>query len=105
MENCSGYQEIIFNIIYFFITIFIELYICMYISKIKKIHIFSLLSTILFIIILLIVLIQGIYNMIYQRDEKFKYDVLKKPKIVNKWEFFFGVMSFMIEFLYVYSYH
>ena len=105
MINFSGHQEIIFNIIYFFITIFIELCICMYISKIKKIHIFSLLSTILFIIILLIVLIQGIYNMIYQRDEKFKYDVLIKPKIVNKWEFFFGVMSYMIEFLYGYSYH
>lgn len=103
--NFSGGGEILFNILYFLITIFIELFICMYISKIKKIHIFSLISSFFFILILLIVFIQGIYNMVTNPGDKFKFDVLIKPKIINDWEYFFGMMSFMIEFLYGYSYH
>ena len=105
MINSSGGKEILFNFAYFFITIFFELCICMYISKIKKIHIFSLISSVLFIITLLIVFIQGIYNMIANPGDKFKYDVLIKPKIKNKWEYFLEMMSYMIEFLYGYSYH
>lgn len=98
-------NEILLNIIYFFITIPVEIFICSYISKIKRIHLFSLLSCLLFIIILLIILLQGFINIVKGPGDKLHHDKIISPNINNKSEYFFEIMSFIVEFLYGYSYN
>ena len=105
MIDLNGNYKLLLNIIYFLISISIEIFISSYIAKIKRIHLFSLIASLLFIIILLIIIIQGIKNMIDGPGNKFDKDVLISPIIHNKSEFFFGLMSFIIEFVYGYSYH
>ena len=101
----SNNNEILLNIMYFFFTITIEIFICSFISKIKRIHLFSLLSCLLFIIIVFILIIQGIINIVKGPGNKLDYNILINPKINNKWEYFFEIMSFIIEFLYGYCYN
>lgn len=105
MINFSGNNEVTLNIVYFLITIIIEIFICSYISKIRKIHLFSFISFLIFIIVFLTIFIQGIINMARRPGNKLDYNVLMKPTINNNSEFFLGLMSFIIEFLYGFSYH
>ena len=69
----SGDNRIIINIFYFIITISTEIFICSYISNIQKVH---LLSLVLFIIILIYIIIQGISSAIVESSDKFNYDIL-----------------------------
>lgn len=101
MIDFSGDYEILLNILYFLITIAIEIIICSFISKIRKIHAYSLISSFIFIIILFTIIVQGIINII----EGPKNNIKIKPQINNKIEFFFEIMSFIIEYLYGFSYH
>ena len=96
----SGKNEIFINIIYFVTTILIEIFICSYISKIRKIHLFSLISSLFFIIILLIIVIQGSINF----NDKLDHDFIN-PSVTNKEEYILELMSFIIEFLYGFCYH
>ena len=97
----SGKYEILINIAYFIISILIEIFICSYISNIRKIHLFSLMSSLIFILVLLIIIIQGSINI----SNKLDYDLLINPAIYNKNEYFLEIMSFIIEYLYGYCYH
>jgi amino acid permease len=105
MINFSGDNEVTLNIVYFLITIIIEIFICCYISKIRKIHLFSFISFLIFIIVFLTIFIQGIINMAHRPGNKLDYNVLMKPTINNDVEFCLGLMSFIVEFLYGFSYH
>ena len=73
---------------------------CSYISKIRKIHLFSLISSLFFIIILLIIVIQGSINF----SDKLDHDFIN-PSVTNKEEYILELMSFIIEFLYGFCYH
>ena len=103
LVNIEGVDNIIINGIYFFVTIILEISICSYIAKIEKIHLLSLISSILFLIILIGVIIQGIYRIVNIDD--FDFNVLIKPNVKNKLEFFFGIMTYTIKFVYGFSYH
>ena len=104
MIDLNGDNRLISNIIYFCITIPIEIFICSFIAKIKRVHIFSLISSFLFIILLFIILSQGVKNMI-QGTDKFNKDILITPPINNKLEYVLSIATFIIEYLYGYSYH
>ena len=104
MVDLKGDNRLISNIIYFCITIPIEIFICSFISKIKRIHIFSFISSVLFIIVLFIILSQGVKNMI-QGTDKFNKDILITPPINNKLEYVLSITTFIIEYLYGYCYH
>ena len=86
MVDLKGDNQLISNIIYFCITIPIEIFICSFIAKIKRVHIFSLISSVLFIILLFIIITQGVKNMI-QGTDKFNKDILITPPINNKLEY------------------
>ena len=99
-------KEFIFNIIYFLVSTILEIMIFLFFSKIQKIHLLSLVSCIFFIIVLILVIIQGTTNIINNEEEKkLTYDSLIKPTINNKIEFFFSLMSYIIEFVYGYINH
>jgi hypothetical protein len=104
MVDLKGDNRLISNIIYFCITIPIEIFICSFIAKIKRVHIFSLISSVLFIILLFIIITQGVKNMI-QGTDKFNKDILITPPINNKLEYVLSIATFIIEYLYGYSYH
>ena len=104
MVDLKGDNRLISNIIYFCITIPIEIFICSFIAKIKRVHIFSLISSVLFIILLFIIITQGVKNMI-QGTDKFNKDILITPPINNKLEYVLSITTFIIEYLYGYSYH
>ena len=98
-------QDILwFNIFFFAFSMIIEIFMCSYISKIKRIHLFSFISSILFMIVLIIIIIEGAKNIILGTD-KLKKDRLISPPIDDKSEHFFRIMTHIIEFLYGYSYH
>ena len=98
-------NRIIINIVYFIITISTEIAICSYISNIQKVHLLSLISILLFIIILIYIIIQGISSAIVESNDKFNYDKLIKPNINNYTQYFFEIMSYIIEYVYGFSYH
>ena len=79
MVDLKGDNQLISNIIYFCITIPIEIFICSFIAKIKRVHIFSLISSVLFIILLFIIITQGVKNMI-QGTDKFNKDIKSLPQ-------------------------
>ena len=98
-------HNLILNCIYFSVSIIIEIFMCAYIAKIKRVHLFSFISSILFMIVLIIIIIEGTKNIILGTDNKLSKEKLITPKIDDKSEFFFGIMTRIIEFLYGYSYH
>ena len=104
MIDLNGEYKALLNLAYFAISITIEIFICSFISKTKRVHIFSFISSILFIIVLGIIISQGIKNMI-QGTNKFQKEILISPPINDKCKFFFGIMTYIIEYLYGYSYH
>ena len=103
MVGISG-NDYIKIIIYFILTLLFEIFICSYTSNIKKIHIFSFLSIIFFLIILITVIILGILNL-SSEENKLEYSSFITPNIDNNLELFFIINSFSIEYIYGYSYH
>ena len=104
MIELNGEHEFILNLIYFFISIIIEIFMCSYIAKTKRVHLFSFISSVLFMFILIIIIIEGSKNMISGTD-KFTKEKLISPPISEKSQFFFSIMTHIIEYLYGYSYH
>ncbi len=98
-------NNVILMIIYFILTIIIEIIICSYISNIRNVHLLSLISSLIFIIVLISIISQGIIHMIHDPGNKFDYNILINPKINNHIEFFFGLMTYIIKYVYGFSYH
>ena len=103
MVELEGKYDMIANGVYFVVTIILEIFLCSYISKIHKIHLLSFLSSLLFIFILIGIVSQGVYQMIINRD--INYGKILKPDITNKLELFFAIMTYIIKFVYGFSYH
>ena len=104
ITNISADYEYIINIIYFAITIILEIIICKYISNIQQILLFSLISLILFSVILSIIMLEGTISIIKGTD-KFDYDKFISPEVDNYVISTFEIMSFINEFVFGYSYH
>ena len=107
LSNLIGFSEnysVLKNIIFFSVSIPFEIFIFLYFAKVQKIHLISLISCIIFLFIFLIIVIQGTSNMLEEESES-KGSSLIKPDIKDKLEFFFSLMSFVIEYLYGYTYH
>ena len=100
----NGEYEPILNLAYFAISITIEIFICSYIAKTKRTHLFSLISSFFFIIVLIIIIMQGIKNLISGKRH-FEKEILFGDQIENKMQFCLRIMTFIIEYLYGYSYH
>ena len=96
--------SILKNIFFFIVTIPLEIFIFLYYAKVQKIHLLSFISCFIFLLIFLIIIITGAYNLI-QGESEDKESSLVKPDIKDKLEFFFILMSFIIEYLYGYTYH
>jgi len=96
--------SILKNLIFFIVSIPLEIFIFLYYAKAQKIHLLSLISCSIFLIIFVIIIITGTYNMLQEESENNESSLIK-PDIKNKVEFFFSLMSFIIEYLYGYAYH
>jgi amino acid permease len=92
------------NIIFFIVSIPLEIFIFLYYAKVQKIHLLTLISCFIFLLIFLIIIITGTTNM-FNRENENQESSLIKPVIKDKVEFFFSLMSFFIEYLYGYTYH
>ena len=105
-SNLLGFEEysIIKNIAFFIVTIPLEIFIFLYYAKVQKIHILSLISCLIFIIIFFTIIITGSMNILHGELENNQSSLIK-PDIKDRLEFFFSLMSFIIEYLYGYTYH
>ena len=107
LSNLLGFSEnysLLKNIIFFGLSIPLEIFIFLYYAKVQKIHLMSLISCFIFLLIFLIIVITGTLNL-FQEESENKDSSLIKPDIKDKLEFFFSLMSFIIEYLYGYTYH
>ena len=107
LSNLLGFSEkysLLKNIIFFTVSIPVEIFIFLYYAKVQKIHLMSLISCFIFLLIFLIIVITGTLNL-FQEESENKDSSLIKPDIKDKLEFFFSLMSFIIEYLYGYTYH
>jgi len=106
ISNMVGFSNnVIMIVIYFILTIIIEIIICSYISNIRNVHLLSIISSLIFIIVLISIISQGIIYMIKEPGNKLDYDILINPKINNHIEYFFEFMTYIIKYVYGYSYH
>lgn len=91
---------------YFFITFIIEIFLCIFTNDINRIHIFSIIVSIVFIIILFVEVIKAIIFLSSDNDNKFEYfSFFSLPKSYSGWDCFLTIMSKFIEFFYGYIYH
>ena len=91
---------------YFFITFAIELLLCLYTNDINKIHIFSIIISVIFIIILFVVIIKAIIFLSSDNDNKFEYfSFFSLPNSSSGWDCFLTIISKFIVFFYGYIYH
>ena len=99
-------ENYIFQIIYFSISIIIEVIICLYISKMNNMmHILSVVSIVCFFLMVFSLIIISIYANV-GGSNKFIYDNLFFPKINSSiWEKILKISSFIMEYVYGYSYH
>ena len=107
LSNLLGFSEnysLLKNLIFFGLSIPLEIFIFLYYAKVQKIHLMSLISCFIFLLIFLIIVITGTLNL-FQEESENKDSSLIKPDIKDKLEFFFSLMSFIIEYLYGYTYH
>ena len=102
--NFDKDYSILKNIIFYIVSIPLEIFIFLYYAKVQKIHLLSFISCFIFLLIFLIIIITGAYNLI-QGESEDKESSLVKLDIKDKFEFFFILMSFIIEYLYGYTYH
>jgi len=98
LELANDYS-ILKNLIFFIVSIPLEIFIFLYYAKAQKIHLLSLISCSIFLIIFVIIIITGTYNM-FQGESEDNESSLIKPDIKDKGQFFCSLMSFIIEYLY-----
>ena len=97
-----------FHFIYYVVSIIIEIIICLYISKIAKMHLLSIISISCFIVILFaLIIISIIANIKKGVESKFTYKNLFFPKIENDSTInrLFKISSYIMDYVYGYSYH
>ena len=102
--NISADYEYIININYFVVTIILEIIICSYISNTQKILLFSIISLLLFSLILFLIILEGIISVIKGTD-KLDYNKFINPETDNYLINTFEIMSYINEFIFGYSYH
>ncbi len=91
---------------YFFITFTIEILLCLFTNDINKIHIFSIIISVIFIIILFVVIIKAIIFLSSDNDNKFEYfSFFSLPNSTSGWDCFLEIISKFIVFFYGYIYH
>lgn len=91
---------------YFLATFTFELFLCLFTNDINKIHIFSIIVSIIFIIILFFVIIKAIIFLSSDNDNKFEYfSFFSLPNSSSGWDCFLTIMSKFIVFFYGYIYH
>lgn len=101
-------QNSLIRLLYFFLTYILEVFLCMYITKVAKMHLLSLICLSCFGIILLsVIIISIIYNINGTVKKKFTSAVFFYPKGEKSGGFFKFItcLSFFIEYVYGYSYH
>ena len=95
------------KVIFFLVSCFIEILLCLFTNKISKLHYFSLIVVILFLIITVILIIKSIFDFkngdfkklsLFTIEDKFH----SKP---TNWTSFLFIMSKIIEFFYGFIYH
>ena len=104
----SNGNNIWFIILYFLISMIVEIIICMYISKIAKMHLLSIVSvTCFFSLLFSLIIISLITNIRGNVENKFTSENLFFPHIspnttVNR---LLKISSYMMEYVFGYSYH
>ena len=94
--------------IYYFISIVIEIIICIYISKVAKMHLLSIISiSCFFIILLALIIISILANIKIGVKKKFTPENLFFPGIDNNStsKRLFKIASYIMDYVYGYSYH
>jgi len=121
MMSISNYLKSLFNITcsvipginestiakfcYYFITYIIEVILCIFTSNLSKIHILSLIAFWIFLIILIRIIIESIYNMSVE-TERFDYVTAFTIKNGNdSWEKFLSIMTALNDFLFGFISH
>lgn len=109
IQGMFDFEGVLSNTIYFIVTIIIEIFICLYISKMNNMmHFLSIVSiTSFFLIVFSLIALAIVANAKGKVDNKFISENLFFPKIdpknfTNK---MLKVSSYIIEFVYGYSYH
>lgn len=100
-------ESYIFQILYFSISIIIEIIICLYISKMNNMmHILSIISIISFFLMVFSLIIISIYaNVGGEIKDKFIDENLFFPKITHLSNKILKISTYIMEFVYGYSYH
>ena len=108
IQSIFDTKSVLFNIFYFLITMIIEIIICLYISKIAKMHLLSIISISCFILILIsLIFISIAANIKGEVDKKFTSKNLFFPDIkpntaINR---LLKISSYIMDYVYGYSYH
>jgi amino acid permease len=121
MMSISNYLKSLFNITcsvipginestiakfcYYFITYIIEVILCIFTSNLSKIHILSLIAFWIFLIILIRIIIESIYNMSVETE---RFDYVTAFTIKNgcdSWEKFLSIMTALNDFLFGFISH
>ena len=106
-ENQEDSGTLLFRIIYFIITMIIEVFICLYISKIAKMHLLSIISiSCFFLLLFTLIIISLVANIKGDVGSKFTYKNLFFPDlqpdtVTNK---ILSISSFLTEYVYSYLY-
>lgn len=103
----KGNALFFFKILFLFVTLILEIILCLYISKVQKLHLISLISVISFFLILFALVFESSRNVINNEKQKFSYEKFIFPYSKNDFSLlnFFSIFSYLIEFLYGYSCH
>ena len=100
-------KSYVFQTVYFTISIIIEIIICLYISKMNNMmHILSIISIVSFFVMVFSLIIISVYaNLGGEIKNKFIYENLFFPKITTLWGKILKISSYIMEYVYGYSYH
>ena len=108
IQGMFDLDGILFHILYFLISIIIEALICLYISKIDKMHLLSIISITCFFFLLISIIISSIIAKIKgEVGDKFTSNNLFFPNIIpdtimNR---LLKISSYMIDYVFAFSYH
>ena len=108
IQGMYGLKGVASKILYFLISMFIEIIICLYITKIAKMHLLSIISIFCFIIMLMSLIVFSILaNCKKQVTGKFTshnlfFPILSQDNFINK---LFKISSYLMIYTYGYSYH
>ena len=108
IQGIFDFTSVWATILYFLVSMLIEIIICLYISKVSKMYLLSIISIICFTVLFFsLIIISIIANIRGDVDKKFTVENLFFPRIspdsaVNR---LLKMSSYIMEYLYGYSYH